>query len=123
MEHLDVAWRAVVKTGDKATRKQLLDALHFAGLNPTKRLLREHCGTETEAVFTRQDLASLAERVLVLTQDELIAAFALIDENGDGSLSKAELHKSLAEVKRRGRGRGRRRGRRNEKRGQWQQPF
>lgn len=80
MAECERAWFAIAPEGvNKLARGPLLDCVHFLGLNPTKRVMRDFCqGRGTEAVFTVDDLSDLAGRVPVTTQAGLTDAFRLV---------------------------------------------
>eukprot|EP00043_Microstomoeca_roanoka_P009773 m.93066 g.93066 ORF g.93066 m.93066 type:complete len:519 (-) comp14688_c1_seq2:39-1595(-) len=93
-----VAWMAVnPDDNDRINRKQLLDAVHFLGLNPTKKIMREFAAEagEADALFTFQQLKQLINKIPSITADDLIQAFRIIDEDGDGTLSREELIATL----------------------------
>ncbi|EGD77835.1 hypothetical protein PTSG_09468 [Salpingoeca rosetta] len=95
---IEVAWLAVNPDGDdRITRKQLLDAVHFMGFNPTKKVMRDFAAEVAPAdeLYSMEDLRTLTARIPPTTADDLVQAFKIIDENGDGSLSRKELEKAL----------------------------
>lgn len=71
------------------TRRELLDATHSMGFNPTKQELREFCQNHQEFSFQRFAKFITSQHHPVAA--DLLSAFRLMDENGDGSLSLAEL--------------------------------
>ena len=106
----------------RLTRRQLLDAVHFLGLNPTKRVVREFCSSAgrsssrsggnskkkdadhaaavttaaDDAIYTLDDLIDLANQVSPTTVEGLRGAFRLVDADGNGKLTRSELDAVLA---------------------------
>eukprot|EP00041_Stephanoeca_diplocostata_P027767 m.771157 g.771157 ORF g.771157 m.771157 type:complete len:568 (-) comp23244_c0_seq12:846-2549(-) len=75
------------------SRRDLLDATHSIGFNPTKKELREFCADQTE--FNFQQFSDFLDTQHRPVAADLLSAFRLIDENGDGSLSLDELKLAL----------------------------
>lgn len=77
----------------KIPRQRMLDGLHLLGFNPSKREMREICGQNTSFSFV--DFAQAVSKQKKHNPADLLAAFNLIDDNGDGNLSREELISSL----------------------------
>mmetsp|Transcript_4460 Transcript_4460/g.11341 ORF Transcript_4460/g.11341 Transcript_4460/m.11341 type:complete len:583 (+) Transcript_4460:71-1819(+) len=87
------------KKGWLMTQKQLLDAAHYLGYNPTKKQLQavgKQCpGDPTTPWITFDSFCAFLGTQMKTTAQTLLNAFAIIDENGDGQLSAEEFEKYL----------------------------
>lgn len=87
------AWSVISHKQDTSStdksRHSLLDTAHLLGYNPSKREIREF--QPNKASFTLNDLFKFIRPLDKLDQAAVYSGFRIMDEDGDGELSKQEL--------------------------------
>eukprot|EP00053_Salpingoeca_punica_P003981 m.46380 g.46380 ORF g.46380 m.46380 type:complete len:581 (-) comp12531_c0_seq1:2308-4050(-) len=91
------AWEEVnPQNAPRIARKQLLQALHAMGLNPTKRQVNDFCtGKGSEACFSIDDLHALSQKVGPTDMNAVALAFQLLDDKGVGFVTRDQLRHYL----------------------------
>lgn len=92
-EQATAAWSVISHKQDTSStdkcRHSLLATAHLLGYNPSKREIREF--QPKKASFTLKDLLKFIRPLDKLDQAAVYSGFRIMDEDGDGELSKQEL--------------------------------